>query len=77
MVRAKFRCDAINKTAWATEYVFAPVTTGSEENERFFQTTPAGKISVFINTKKTGASFELGVEYYVDFNLCDGKALSN
>ena len=71
MVRAKFICVAINKTAWSTEYVFNPVTTGSEENERFFQTTPAGKISVFVNHKKTGASFELDKEYYVDFQAVE------
>lgn len=77
MVRAKFRCDGELKTFYGIEYTFSPVTTGSEENERFFQTTPAGKISVHVNPKKTPAKFELGVEYYIDFNECEGKALSN
>lgn len=67
MVRAKFKCEEINQKSWSTEYVFAPVVGGTPENEAFFKTTPAGKISVSIKTGETGAKFELGKSYYVDF----------
>jgi len=77
MVRAKFKCDGENKTLYGIEYVFSPVISGSIENESFFQTTPSGKISVHVNPKKTSARFELGVEYYVDFNACDGSAIQS
>lgn len=68
MVRAKFKCVEVNIKEWSTEYVFAPVVGGSPENDAFFKTTPAGKISVSIKTGETGAKFELGRFYYVDFS---------
>ena len=67
MIRAKFKCEEVNKKIYSTEFVLNPVTTGSPENEDFFRTTPGGKISLLIRTQETPARFELGKFYFVDF----------
>lgn len=62
-VRAKFRCD----TNSGETIVLYPVSDGSQENEKFFQYTPDGKIALQIVNPSAAAAFEVGKEYYVDF----------
>lgn len=48
---------------------FHPVTGGSEENKRFYASTPGGSIEMHGLTEAVGLQFELSKEYYLDFNL--------
>ncbi len=47
-----------------TSYKFQCVGGGSEENKRFFASTPAGTLEL---TAVRDGLFELGKEYYLDF----------
>jgi hypothetical protein len=65
MVRAKFVCgfkDEKNKTVYLN-----PVYSGSEENKKFFSSTPGGQISLNILNDSALAQFEQGKEFYIDF----------
>jgi hypothetical protein len=69
MVRAKFVVDRISKTRYGThEIAMSPVTGGSEENKTFWQYTPSGSISFSCINTAAVEQFEVGKEYYVDFN---------
>ncbi len=73
-VRAKFFCG--EKTTFdpaTTTYpegtssvVLYPVTGGTDENNKFFQSTPSGKIELHIVNPQASAQFEVGKEYFVD-----------
>jgi len=70
MVRAKFVCRLVEKTYPEANYntvVLDPVTTGSKENEAFYEATPGGGIELQIVKNETAQLFEVGKEYYVDF----------
>ena len=45
------------------EYEFSAVTSGSEENQQFFEATPSGSLKV--STVRDG-SFEVGRDYFLD-----------
>lgn len=70
-VRAKFVCWSITKRKnhdsqkpFLWDYEFSPVTSGSEENSKFYAYTPSGSIRLSsINSEL----FEVGKEYYLDF----------
>jgi hypothetical protein len=70
MVRAKFVCNSVTKSkAWNGDGFlygaeFSPVCSGSEENKKFFASTPNGKISL---TSILPDAFVPGQEYYIDF----------
>lgn len=66
-VRAKFRCDSVTQYMDHRKKVeLYPVTSGSEENKRFFASTPTGKIEMYITTE-AALMFTPGKEYYIDF----------
>jgi hypothetical protein len=78
-VRAKFTCVEIKKAMGGTYdsrgkyvpgvlhgYRFNPVVGDSEENKKFFSSTPTGLIELH---SVRDDLFELGKEYYVDFTL--------
>lgn len=81
-VRAKFTCTSITK--WMStarnpqtgvyeprpvfNYKFQAVTSGSEENEKFFASTPSGSIEL---SSIREDSFELNKAYYLDFSLAE------
>jgi hypothetical protein len=75
MIRAKFKCEEVNQKAYTTEFVLVPVVGGSPENDAFFRTTPAGRISVVIKNDETAAKFEIGKFYYVDFSFIEVENL--
>lgn len=73
-IRAKFKCQSMTKTlkydglSYVYSYKFYAVTSGSEENKSFFESTPSGSIE--LSTVKDDI-FEIGKEYYLDFGLAE------
>ena len=70
MTRCKFKCVSVGKregwngNAFHYSAEFLAVTGKSEENEKFFASTPSGEIKV--STVRDDV-FEVGREYYVNF----------
>lgn len=65
--RAKFVCVQKQQASEGYEIHLEAVTGGSEENESFFDYTPAGQINIGIVNEAASKVFEVGKEYYVDF----------
>lgn len=64
----KFRC--VSKTQFENGYgnvILNAVTGGSEENETFWKYTPSGEIKLTIDNKEAFEAFEVGKEYYTNF----------
>lgn len=68
LVRAKFHCDNVEPSGDGFTAQFSAVTSGSEENDKFFDATPFGQLN--IGTVR-GDHFEQGKDYYLDFTLAD------
>ena len=80
-VRAKFKVGEIRrhrgsrKNAETDQWeacelrtvVLDPVMEGSEENRRFWEASPSGRIEIGCANLEAAELFELGVEYYIDF----------
>jgi hypothetical protein len=47
------------------------VTSGSEENKKFFASTPSGNIQLSTVSPEVWEEFELNEEYYVTFTKVD------
>jgi len=75
-VRVKFYCAEVVKgiggryddegkyaSGVVFSYKFSVVSTGSEENKKFFASTPSGSMSI---TALRDDLFEIGKEYYSD-----------
>lgn len=73
-VRAKYSCTEVTKSnSWNNKgflYTakFNVVTSGSEDNDKFFAFTPTGSITMGTYKEDT---FEVGKDYYVDFTKAD------
>jgi hypothetical protein len=78
MVRAKIKIDYIVKDRHQTTQIVASpvIRDGEEENDKFFNTTPAGRIELTVRDTETSAAafFEVGKEYYIDFAPVDQAA---
>lgn len=81
-VRAKFKVQSITQSAhWdrskgGSLYTVQlnPVTSGSDENKRFFEATPGGEIKLSVVSEEVGKRFPIGAEFYVDFTPADQQA---
>lgn len=67
-VRAKMRCYHKEESESGFIVKFRPVTSGSEENERFYKYTPGGECSLATINADAAKGFEVGKEYYLDFS---------
>jgi hypothetical protein len=87
MVRAKFSVNAIRRTRYG-KYVngetvqtemqtieLNPVYSNDEndENKKFWDATPSGKIELGTINLEAAKYFELGKEYYVDFKEAENE----
>lgn len=86
-VRAKFICQSVTKrlsSVWdeiskqsvaihVYEAELQIVSGGSEENKKFFASSPTGRITLGVVRED---HFEVGGEYYVDFTPAAGKEVS-
>lgn len=74
-MRAKFMVQSITKSQhWnpgSDEHLFEikmiPVCGGSEENDAFYEASPAGAITLATINQAAAEGFVIGAEYYVDF----------
>lgn len=72
-VRAKFVVCSISRSQYYRNHgemqtiKLTPVTDGSDEDKRFYASTPTGSIELGVLNKEAGDRFELGATYYVDF----------
>lgn len=72
-VRAKFKVLSVTRQAgWGGHKELhtvrlQPVTGGSEENQKFYGSTPSGQIELGVVTESVGNQFDIGCEFYVDF----------
>jgi hypothetical protein len=71
-VRAKFTCTQVTKykSGWSDHpihynFKFQAVSSGSEENKKFFAATPSGSVEL---SALNADLFEVGKEYYLDFS---------
>ena len=67
--RCKFTCTQVKQDAGGYHYDFAPVTSGSEENDKFFHYTPYGSLEFGVTEER---KFEPGKEYYLDITPAEG-----
>jgi hypothetical protein len=70
MVRAKFQCSQVTKTAWGAEMVELGAVTakaGEIENASFSKATPNGQLKMQIDNPAVQGFFIPGAEYYLDF----------
>lgn len=68
-VRAKFKC--VSKDDQQAGVKLEVVIDGSEENESFFQYTPAGFVQIAVLNENAFSQFQVGKEYYVDFSVAE------
>lgn len=77
LVRAKFVVQSITTPkAWNGPELMGtvklvPVTSGSEENKKFYEATPSGSIELGTINQVALAQFNIGDAFYVDFTLAD------
>ena len=81
-VRAKFKCDSIQKSQDYSSAVvnMMAVTTGSAENEGWSNYTPHGQLQMVISNPAAVELFEQGKEYYIDIQpaeISSKDALTN
>lgn len=73
MVTAKFQVQQISRnksysgTGEMQTILLTPVTSGSEENKRFYAATPSGRIELSCVNAEAVKEFDLGMEVYIDF----------
>jgi hypothetical protein len=66
-IRAKFKCESVTHGVEFSGVTLVPVTSGSQENERFYKWTPGGKVELTVVKRDTAAAFQPGEDYYIDF----------
>ena len=78
-VRAKFRVDSVEPmkgsdgTVYQETIKMSPVWSPDpdSENRAFWQATPSGHLSMFINNPAAFGRFVTGCNYYLDFTPTD------
>lgn len=68
-MRTKFKVEAVTVYGSypATKIELCPVVVGSEENERFYKSTPTGKLEMTVKNNAAREFFQPGKEFYIDF----------
>ena len=67
-MRAKFKCQQVNKMEFGEQAHLAPVHSDSEENKSFSKYTPSGKLELMITNPNAEGFFKPGKEYYLDIS---------
>ena len=66
MTRCKFKAESVTTFEGGASVELFPVHSGSPENEKFYQYTPGGKLSLQVLNPETARQFVPGKEYYID-----------
>ena len=66
-MKCKVKLEKITHTVNGYELTYAPVTSGSAENEAFFKWTPYGQIHLGTINENIVRDLEPGKQYYVEF----------
>lgn len=71
-IRCKFEVETIidGQDSSYKSAVLTPVMEGSEENKKFWEFTPAGRLELSV-TNGSLDSLALGQEYYIDISLAE------
>ena len=69
--RCKFKVESKTECAAGYQILLKPVTSGSPENEKFYQYTPFGEFNLGLLKVETAAQFEVGKEYYIDITAAE------
>lgn len=69
MTRCKFKCESVLNTVDGATIKLSPVTSGSEENKKFFKYTPFGEFNFGTVNSEVATQFIPGKEYYIDISL--------
>jgi len=85
MIRAKFRLtEQKNSAGWRGDkpailasLLFVPVGDDTEENKKFWDATPSGRIEMDVLNPEAIEGFEVMKEYYVDFTEVPEQPLSS
>ena len=72
MIRAKFRCDLVSKTAYYESVELCAVGPNNgevlnSENASFAKATPNGSLKMTIDNPDAQGFFKPGKSYYLDF----------
>ena len=71
MIRAKFVVESIKQDHWNPDARTVRLTpqydTSIPEDQRFFNATPSGSISMLINNPAVLTELKLGRKFYIDF----------
>ena len=85
MIRAKSRLtEQKNSAGWGdgkpailASLLFVPVGDDTEENKKFWDATPSGRIEMDVLNPEAIEGFEVMKEYYVDFTEVPEQPLSS
>lgn len=72
-MRCKCICHYKQPTNEGVHVHLSPVSSGSEENAKFFKLTPGGQISLYTVNARAADEIEVGKEYYLDFTPVEAK----
>lgn len=61
------KTNRLEPCAMANIKLQAVYGTGSPENERFWEATPSGQVTLSVINPEAAEAFALGKEYYLDF----------
>lgn len=70
-VRAKFKCNRVEKRSDGIVVHMNVVVSGSKENEYFSEYTPTGNLSINIDKGDAVNFFNEGESYYLDFSKAE------
>ena len=65
-IRCKFVCTKKEESDRCASILMVPVYSGSEENKKFFESTPSGGIELGVVNPEAAKQLEEGKEYYID-----------
>lgn len=65
-MKAKFKCQQVNKLEFGEQAHLSPVHGDSEENKTYSKFTPSGKLEIMITNEAVFDFFKPGKSYVLD-----------
>ena len=73
-VRCKFQVQEIKKTHWQRDcetVILVAVGGGTPENDSFSNSTPSGRLEIYVSNPAVVGNIPLGAYYYLDLIPCE------